>query len=429
MKILFFDTETTGVPRNYNAPVTDTYNWPRLVQLGWIITNELGSVAKQRNYIVKPDGFIIPQEAASVHGITTERARREGRDLDSVLYEFVYDLNSVDRIVGHNIDFDKHIVGAEFYRLGMDYSKIFNLPYTCTMQSSINYCKLPPIRYGEYKWPKLEELHIKLFGRTFCGAHDAGADIAATKDCYFELNRIGVINDRLFGNFIRKIYSDGVYEGNFVDGKRTGKGKFTWSSSDVYEGDFLDCKRTGKGKFTRANGSVYEGDFVDGKRIGKGKFTWADGDVYEGDFVDNKRTGKGKYTWSSGNVYEGNFVDGKRTGKGKYTWPSGDVYEGDFVNGKITGKGKFTWSNGDVYEGDWVDGNRIGKGKLTWANGDVYEGDWVDGMSTGKGKLTWADGTVYEGDWVEDKRTGKGKMTLANGTVYEGNFVDDKFIG
>ena len=428
MKILFFDTETTSVPRNYNAPVTDTYNWPRLVQLGWIITNELGSVAKQRNYIVKPDGFIIPQEAASVHGITTERARREGRDLDSVLYEFVYDLNSVDRIVGHNIDFDKHIVGAEFYRLGMDYSKIFNLPYTCTMQSSINYCKLPPIRYGEYKWPKLEELHIKLFGRTFCGAHDAGADIAATKDCYFELNRIGVINDRLFGSFIRKVYSNGVYEGNFVNGNRTGKGKYTWSDGDVYEGDFVEDERTGKGKLTLADGDVYEGDFVDNKRTGKGKLTWTSDfiyeedcdEVYEGDFVDGKRTGKGKltrkYYFGSGcfsdEVYEGNFVDGKFNGKGKftaYTYNCGDEvyedYEGDFVDGVFNGKGKFTRT---YYRGE------------DWDSDEVYEGDFVDGKYNGKGKLTFTrvyhrgEGEEYYSDYDE---------------VYEGDFVDGKFMG
>ena len=60
---------------------------------------------------------------------------------------------------------------------------------------------------------------------------------------------------------------------------------------------------------------MYEGDFVDGKKTGKGKYTWADGNVYEGDYVDGKKTGKGKFTWADGNVYEGDFVDDKmRTG-------------------------------------------------------------------------------------------------------------------
>lgn len=104
------------------------------------------------------------------------------------------------------------------------------------------------------------------------------------------------------------------------------------------------------------DGSVYEGDFANEKRTGKGKLTWPNGDVYEGDFVNGERTGKGKYTWSNGDVYEGDFVNGKRTGKGKYTWPSGVVYEGDFRNNEITGKGKQIWPSGDVYEGDFENG-------------------------------------------------------------------------
>ena len=346
-KIIFFDTETTGTPRNYNAPVTDTYNWPRLVQLGWIISDESGYVIKQRNYIVKPNGFVIPQDASNIHGITTEYARNYGRDLNFVLCVFFYDLNNADRIVGHNIDFDQHIVGAELYRLGMSYDRIFSLPVTCTMKSSIDYCKLPPIRYGEYKWPKLEELYIKLFGRSFSGAHDAGADILATKECYFELNRRGVINDGLLKNFVRKVYDNGVYEGDFIDGKRTGKGKYTWSNGDVYEGDWVNDNLTGKGKLTQRYyliGGVegrkyYEGDFVDGKFNGKGKLT------------DESYDGMGRWT---NMVYEGDFVDGEFNGRGKFTREWGnyaedevgevneEVNEGYFVNGKFIGNGEFT---------------------------------------------------------------------------------------
>lgn len=71
-----------------------------------------------------------------------------------------------------------------------------------------------------------------------------------------------------FETIIIKVYDDGVYEGNLVDGKRTGKGKYTWPSGNVYEGDFVDGERTGKGKYTDANGNIYEGDFVDGEFMG-----------------------------------------------------------------------------------------------------------------------------------------------------------------
>lgn len=194
-KILFFDTETTGVPRDYKASVTDSENWPRLVQLGWIVSNINGEVIKERNYIIRPIDFIIPEDAAKIHGITTYKANCEGYDLVEVLIEFMHDLDQVERIVGHNISFDQHIVGAELCRLKFSYSRLFSLPVTCTMLSSINYCKLTPIRYGQYKWPRLEELYVKLFGCTFEGVHDAMADITATKKCYFELIRLRLITD------------------------------------------------------------------------------------------------------------------------------------------------------------------------------------------------------------------------------------------
>lgn len=194
-KIIFFDTETTGVPRDYQAPISDTSNWPRLVQLGWILAKVDGSVINKCSYIICPNGFTIPTDASNIHGVTTERAYREGRNIVDVLALFMQDLGKANRIVGHNIDFDKNIIASELYRLSWSYNQLLNLPTTCTMKSSVNYCKLPPFRYGEYKWPKLEELHNKLFGYTFSGAHDAMADIEATKKCYFELIRQHVIYD------------------------------------------------------------------------------------------------------------------------------------------------------------------------------------------------------------------------------------------
>ena len=114
---IFFDTETTGVPRNYKAPTTDTDNWPRLVQLGWILMDDKGNKLAQHDYIIRPDGFEIPADAASVHGITTEKALEEGRDLAEVIDEFMADFDKATFIVGHNVSFDQNIVGAELVRL------------------------------------------------------------------------------------------------------------------------------------------------------------------------------------------------------------------------------------------------------------------------------------------------------------------------
>jgi len=195
--ILFYDTETTGKPLKYKAPVIDLSNWPRLVQLAWIIADKEGNVLKKKSVIIKPDGFSIPADAVAVHGITTERAQREGLPLKDVLEEFATDLSLAEHVVGHNIDFDQHVVGAELCRLGMDFNALMDKPCTCTMKTTTNFCAIPnPNTYfGGYKWPSLQELYHKLFNRDFEGAHDALADITATKECFFELKRRGIIKE------------------------------------------------------------------------------------------------------------------------------------------------------------------------------------------------------------------------------------------
>lgn len=190
-KYLFFDTETTGIPNDYKAPCTNTDNWPRLVQLGWLLTDAAGRILSEGNHIVRPDGFEIPKAASDVHGITTEFALENGNPLLDVIFAFGADLNQADCVVGHNLDYDLHIVGAEYVRLGYDSRIMFARPTLCTMQATIQFCNIPG-RFGP-KWPKLMELYTKLFGQEFDGAHDAMADIVATKDCFFELIRRGVV--------------------------------------------------------------------------------------------------------------------------------------------------------------------------------------------------------------------------------------------
>ncbi|HZJ73690.1 MAG TPA: 3'-5' exonuclease [Perlabentimonas sp.] len=187
---LFFDTETTGLPRNWKAPVTDLNNWPRMIQIGWILCDDEGSRIEIGDYIIKPEDFTIPQEASKVHGITTEKAISEGFDLEKVLNRFNDLVKKTDYTVAHNISFDEKIVGAEFLRkrIKSDFSRKSKL---CTMQLSTNYCKLPG-PYG-YKWPTLSELHIKLFGVDFEDAHDAFADINATEKCFWEMKKRGLI--------------------------------------------------------------------------------------------------------------------------------------------------------------------------------------------------------------------------------------------
>ena len=187
---LFFDTETTGLPRNWKAPVTDLNNWPRMIQIAWIACDNQGKRIESGDFIIKPENFTIPSDASRVHGISTERANSEGELLESVLVKFNKLVEEADFIVAHNISFDEKIVGAEFLRKGVQTS-FEQKRKLCTMKASTDYCKIPG-PYGN-KWPKLSELHIKLFGVDFDEAHDASVDINATEKCFWEMRKLGLI--------------------------------------------------------------------------------------------------------------------------------------------------------------------------------------------------------------------------------------------
>ncbi len=186
---LIFDTETTGLPKNYKAPISDTDNWPRLVQLAWQLHDDEGKLIEVMDYIVKPVGFDIPFNATKIHGISTQKAIDEGKELKWVLEQFNIALSKADYNVGHNIKFDINIVGCEFFReeLATEMSNKMVLD-TCT-EITAKYCQIPGGRGGKFKLPKLNELHNKLFGHEFNEAHNAAFDVEATTRSFLELLR------------------------------------------------------------------------------------------------------------------------------------------------------------------------------------------------------------------------------------------------
>jgi DNA polymerase III epsilon subunit-like protein len=187
---LFFDTETTGIPKNYKAPVSDLKNWPRLVQIAWLATDDKGNELKSAEHVIKPDGFSIPADASKIHGITDDIAGSVGVALKPVLEAIIEDLSKAVALIAHNIQFDEKILGAELLRMGYP-NHVAVKPRKCTMQSSTDLCRIPG-PYG-YKWPKLQELYQKLFHEDFDNAHNALADVRACARCYFELRQIGVM--------------------------------------------------------------------------------------------------------------------------------------------------------------------------------------------------------------------------------------------
>ena len=189
---LIFDTETTGLPKNFNAPITDSDNWPRMVQIAWQLHDKEGNLLENQDYIIKPEGYDIPFSSQRIHGISTKMATEEGRDLSEVLVEFKEALSKAEVVVGHNIIFDYNIAGAEFHRKEIE-NNLQEIPSADTMKLGTDFCQLGGGKSGRYKSPKLEELYEKLYSEKFDEAHNAAADVNATAQVFFEMMRIGII--------------------------------------------------------------------------------------------------------------------------------------------------------------------------------------------------------------------------------------------
>ena len=188
---LFFDTETTGLPKKWNAPISDLNNWPRLVQIAWMCYDEFGNEISSKSEIIRPEGFTIPAESSKIHGITTEIANKKGTSLKKALVEFTSAMNESRVLVAHNMTFDEKVLEAEFLRTKIPNS-LFKQKKVCTKEIATEFCKISG-NYG-YKWPTLSELYIKLFGSDFEGAHNALADVSACARCFFELKKLGIVD-------------------------------------------------------------------------------------------------------------------------------------------------------------------------------------------------------------------------------------------
>jgi len=187
---LIFDTETTGLPKNWNAPVSDIDNWPRCVQIAWQIHDSLGNCIENKDFLIKPDGYNIPYDSEKIHGISTELAEKDGYVLLDVLKLFNEAVKKSKFVIGHNVKFDLNIMGCEFYRANLqnnlDVAKILDTCY----EKTASLCMIPGGRGGKYKFPTLTELHSFLFSYPFAEAHNATADVEATTRCFLELIRI-----------------------------------------------------------------------------------------------------------------------------------------------------------------------------------------------------------------------------------------------
>ena len=162
MKILVFDTETTGLPNDYSLTAYQSpNNWPHIVSISWaVIDSTTNTVVKSHSYIVRPDKWSIPVEASNIHGITQAQALNFGLPLRVVMEAF--NGEQCDVMVAHNMKFDLNVViNAILWDLNIPF-KGFPKPKFCTMEIGRLMCKLPG-RYG-FKYPKLSELYTHVVG-------------------------------------------------------------------------------------------------------------------------------------------------------------------------------------------------------------------------------------------------------------------------
>lgn len=190
--ILFFDTETTGVLGKKDTDITRSQNWPRVVSLAWAIVDAKQGVVAHAHRLIKPEGWTIPKEATACHGITTEHASRLGSPGAEVWNELLEAIRKYKPVllVAHNLVFDLRMTLSELYRSGCPRDEFAQIPTCCTLQNSIQFCAIPG-KYKRAKWPRLEELHTKLFGVGFPDAHDAMIDVQALIRCYCGLCQRG----------------------------------------------------------------------------------------------------------------------------------------------------------------------------------------------------------------------------------------------
>lgn len=216
MRVLVFDTETTGLPETKIINPITLHQWPHIVQFSYVIyDSSLNNIVESKNYIVKlPESILIPDESTKIHGITNEMSTSRGVYLNEILDEFFsYLREGVDKLIGHNIEFDINAIKVSLlrlincdsltkeevkkYKLDLHYITNYN-NLSCTMKNSIKFCNIQLIdKNGKprLKYPKLIELHEKLFNKSPTNLHNSFNDILVTLRCFMKLHYDIDLND------------------------------------------------------------------------------------------------------------------------------------------------------------------------------------------------------------------------------------------
>jgi hypothetical protein len=286
---------------------------------------------------------------------------------------------------------------------------------------------------------------------------------------------------------------DGVYEGEYVDGKKAGKGKYWYVNGTMYEGAWRDDVKHGHGKEIYADGATYEGSWADGARHGFGTLTYANNDVYEVRSAHRRPAAcesrvcewrvcecrmwrwcacGGKWTAAAhiqglcgaAGAVDGPVRDGWEWGLRRlsnehgcderlpvatldassyvHAFPACGLTarmvhrgarlaraQGEWLEDVKNGMGTFRWAAGTVYEGSWTDGVMHGQGTYHFIDGCTYQGAYADGKRNGRGVYRFVDGSFFEGEYHEGVVDGRGTFTFADGSAEVGRWEEGRPVG
>lgn len=188
--LLFVDTETSGIPKDWRASYEDNSQWPYIVQLAWVVYSRDGQFVKEENYYISDHDFKISKASQEIHGINRAFLLENGRSRQEVMQQFKKDVEDFQPLlVGHYVKLDYHMLGVEFFRTQLD-NPVAGLPTFCTMKATDDY-----IRYPFRKYLSLGELYKRLTQKPLAKPHNALTDAQATATCFFIMRERGDINE------------------------------------------------------------------------------------------------------------------------------------------------------------------------------------------------------------------------------------------
>lgn len=198
--LLFIDTETTGIPKRWNLPYSETDNWPSAVQVSWIICDENGKEIKRENFYINNDDLKISLQSLKVHGITKEFLNKNGQERNLVLEKLSSDIQQYHPLItGHFTEFDIHTLSCDYYRASL-VNPFKQSQFYCTMLKSKDYVLNPEVVYF-----RLSQLYEFLFNEKMERSHNAMIDAEMTAKCFFEIRKQGGISENEFQNIHHEI--------------------------------------------------------------------------------------------------------------------------------------------------------------------------------------------------------------------------------